>query len=152
MNNFDPYAAAEMAREAYRKTIAQFEPAALEAAIPESVRSMAEKTVAYERSKGALEAGLDAVEKTLDAAGQGATALNRKVIDIAQRNVNSGFDLAKSLAGAKTVPQAVELQSEYWRKQLKSLPAQAEELRVLSIKVAADTLDPIKAQIARGMN
>jgi phasin len=157
MNNFDPQVAAEMAREAYRKTIAQFEPAALEAAIPESVRSMAEKTVAqtrdvYERSKAALEAGLDAVEKTLDAAGQGATALNRKVIDIAQRNVNSGFDLAKSLAGAKTVPQAVELQSEYWRKQLESLPTQAEELRVLSTKVAADTLDPIKAQIARGMN
>jgi phasin len=157
MNNFDPQVAAEMAREAYRKTIAQFEPAALEAAIPESVRSMAEKTVAqtrdvYERSKAALEAGLDAVEKTLGAAGQGATALNRKVIDIAQRNVNSGFDLAKSLAGAKTVPQAVELQSEYWRKQLESLPTQAEELRVLSTKVAADTLDPIKAQIARGMN
>lgn len=157
MNTFDPQAAAEMAREAYRKTIAQFELAALEAAIPESVRSMAEKTVAqtrsvYERSKAALEAGLDAVEKTLDAASQGATALNRKVIDIAQRNVNSGFDLAKSLAGAKTVPQAVELQSEYWRKQLESLPAQAEELRVLSTKVAADTLEPIKAQVARGMN
>lgn len=92
------------------------------------------------------------MEKTLDAASQGATALNRKVIDIAQRNVNSGFDLAKSLAGAKTVPQAVELQSEYWRKQLESLPAQAEELRVLSTKVAADTLEPIKAQVARGMN
>jgi phasin len=157
MNNFDPQVAAEMAREAYRETIAQFEPAALEAAIPESVRTMAEKTVAqtrdvYERSKLALEAGLDAVEKALDAAGQGATALNRKVIDIAERNVNSGFDLAKSLAGAKTVPQAVELQSEYWRKQLESLPAQAEELRVLSTKVAADTLDPIKTQIARGMN
>jgi hypothetical protein len=100
---------------------------------------MAEKTVAqtrsvYERSKAAFETGLDAVEKTLDAASQGATALNRKVIDIAQRNVNSGFDLAKSLAGAKTVP------------------AQAEELRVLSTKVAADTLEPIKAQVARGMN
>ena len=50
------------------------------------------------------------------------------------------------------MPQAVELQSEYWRKQLESLPTQAEELRVLSTKVAADTLDPIKAQIARGMN
>src|SRR5581483_11840307 len=114
MNTFDPHAAAEMAREAYRKTIAQFEPAALEAAIPESVRTLAEKTVTetravYERSKTALDAGLDAVEKALDAAGQGATAFNRKVIDIAQRNVNSGFDLAKSLAGAKTVAQAVEL-------------------------------------------
>jgi phasin len=157
MNNFDPQAAAEMARDAYLKNIAQFEPAALEAAIPESVRKLAEKTVtetrvAYERSKTALEAGLDAVEKTLDAAGQGVTALNRKVIDIAQRNVNSGFDLAKSLAAAKTVPQAVELHQSYWRNQVATLSAQAEELRALSTKIAADTVEPVKAQLARGLN
>ncbi len=157
MNTFDPQVAAEMAREAYRKTVAQFEPAALEAAIPESVRTFAEKTVtetrnAYERSKTVLEAGLDTVEKAIDAAGQGATALNRKVIDIAQRNVNSGFDLAKSLAGAKTVAEAVELQSDYWRKRVGTLSQQAEELRALSTKVAADTAEPIKAQVARGLN
>ena len=40
MNTFDPQLAAEQAREAYRKTIAQFEPLALEAAVPESVRSL----------------------------------------------------------------------------------------------------------------
>lgn len=157
MNTFDPQAAAEMAREVYRKTIAQFEPVALEATIPESVRTLAQKTVTetrnvYERSKTALEAGLDATEKAIDAAGQGATAFNRKVIDIAQRNVNSGFDLAKSLASAKTVPQAVELQADYWRKQLGALSAQAEELAALSTKVAADTIEPIKAQVARGLN
>ena len=157
MNAFDPQAAAEMAREAYLKTIAQFEPAALEAAIPESVRTLAAKTVAetrnvYERSKSALEAGLDAVEKTFDAAGQGATALNCKVIDIAQRNVNSGFDLAKSLAAVKTVAEAVELQTGYWRKQLGVLSGQAEELRALTTKVANDTAEPIKAQVARGLN
>jgi len=157
MNTFDPQAAAEMAREAYRKTIAQFEPAALEAAIPESVRTLAEKTVTetravYERTKTALDAGLDAVEKAFDAAGQGATALNRKVIDIAQRNVNSGFDLAKSLAAAKTVPEAVELQKGYWQKQFSALSAQAEELAALSTKVAADTFEPIKARVSRGLN
>jgi phasin len=156
MNTFDPQAAAEMARDAYLKTIAQFEPAALEAAIPESVRSFAEKAVTetrnvYERSKTALEAGLDSVEKALDAATQGATALNRKVIDIAQRNVNSGFDLAKSLAGAKTLPEAVELQSGYWKNQLGTLSAQAEELHALSTKIAADAFEPIKAQVARGL-
>jgi len=157
MNTFDPQIAAERAREAYRKTIAQFEPVALEAAIPETVRSFAEKTVTqtrdvYERSKSPLKADLDAVEKTFDAASRGATALNRKVIDIAQRNVNSGFDLAKSLAGAKTVHEAVDLQTGYWRNRLGTLSAQAEELRVLSTKVAADTLEPIKAQITRGIN
>ena len=63
MNNFDPQAAADMARDAYLKTIAQFEPSALEAAVPASVRAMAEKTVTetqavYERAKTAAEAGL----------------------------------------------------------------------------------------------
>jgi phasin len=157
MNTFDPQAAAEIARNAYLKTIAQFEPANLDAAIPESVRTLAEKTVtetkaAYERSKTALDAGLSAVEKALDAAGQGTAALNRKVIDIAQRNVNSGFDLAKSLAGAKTVSQAVELQTGYCQKQLAALSKQAEELAALSTKIAADSFEPIKAQVARGLN
>lgn len=144
-----------MARDAYRKTIAQFEPLALEAAIPVSVRSLAEKTVtgtqeAYERAKTAAETGLDAIEQALGAAGQGTAAFNRKVIDMAQRNVTSGFDLAKSLAAAKSVPEIVELQAAYWRNQLGTLSAQAEELRVLSTKVAADTVESIKAQVARG--
>ena len=71
-------------------------------------------------------------------------ALNRKVIDIAQRNINSGFDLAKSLAGAKNLAQAVELQAAYWRKQLATLTAQVEEFSSLSTKVAADAAAPMK--------
>ena len=31
----------------------------------------------------------------------GAVALNRKIIDIAQRNINSSFDLAKEPCGGK---------------------------------------------------
>jgi hypothetical protein len=41
--------------------------------------------------------------------GRGATAFNRKIIDIAQRNVNSVFGLATSLAGAKKLTDIVEL-------------------------------------------
>jgi hypothetical protein len=40
-----------------------------------------------------------------------AVALNRKILDIAQRNMSSGFDLAKSLAGAKNLADFVELQT-----------------------------------------
>lgn len=56
--------------------------------------------------------------KSFGAANQGAVALNLKVIDIAERNISTGFDLAMSLAGAKNVAEAVEMQSAYWRKQL----------------------------------
>ena len=113
------------------------------------MRDLAERNIAqmretYERSKDALEGVLQSWEKSFDAAGQGAVALNRKIIDIAQRNINSSFDLAKSLAGAKNLAEAVEMQSSYWRNQLDALAAQAEEVRTLSTQVAADAAKPIK--------
>lgn len=100
------------------------------------MRDLAEKNIAqtrefYERSKDAFEAVLESWERSFGAAGQGAVALNRKVIDIAQRNINSGFDLGKSLVGAKNLAEAMELQAAHWRKQLDALTAQAEEVRKL---------------------
>jgi phasin len=153
MNTFEPKVAAEKARE----TAVQFEALTLKTLVPEGVRSIAEKTVAhtreaYEHSKDALEGGLDALERSFDAAGQGSLALNHKLIEIAQRNVNSGFSLARSLAAAKTLPDVVEVQATYWRNWLGTFTAQAEELRALSANVTADTAEPIKAHVTRGMN
>jgi hypothetical protein len=93
--SFTPQVAAEKARETYRKTAAQFEDLALNTPVSEGLRALAEKNVAqtreaYEHSKDALEAALEALERSFDALGQGATALNHKVMDIAQRNINSG--------------------------------------------------------------
>ena len=148
--------AAEKARNAYRKTVAQFEDL-VPTQLPEAMRSLAEKNIAqtrelYERSKNILEAAVESWERSLDAASQGAVVLNRKVIDIAQRNINSSFDLAKNLAGAKNFAEAMELQAAYWPKQLGALQAQAEEVRTLSTKVAADATEPIKTQMTRGMD
>ena len=86
---------------------------------------------------------------SFDAAGQGAAAFNRKIIDIARRNLNSSFDLAKSLAGAKNLADMVELQMAYWQKQFGALTAQAEEVHALSTKLTVDTAEPIKALAAR---
>jgi hypothetical protein len=84
--------------------------------------------------------------------GQGAAALNRKIIEIAQRNLNSGFDLAKSLATAKTLAEMVELRATYWRKQFSALAAQAEEVRALYTTVAAEMTGPIKAHVTRSLD
>ena len=107
-DTFNPQAAAEQARKNYRDVTTQLGQLGLDTSVPEAVRAMAEKSVAqtrefYDRSNDALDASVATFERTLDAAGQGAVAFNRKIIDIAQRNVNSGFDLAKSLAGAKNL-------------------------------------------------
>jgi len=150
-------AAAEQARKNYRDVTTQLGHLGLDTSVPEAVRDMAEKTVAktrevYDRSKDALDASIATFERTFDAAGQGAAAFNRKIIDLAQRNVNSVFDLAKSLAGAKNLTDIVELQSAYWQKQFSALTAQAEDVRALSTKVTADAAEQIKAHVARGVD
>jgi phasin len=129
----------------------------LDAALPEAARELAEKSVAqtreaYERSKSALEAALDTLARSFDSLSQGSAALNRKIIEIAHRNVSSSFELARSLATAKNIAEVVELRAIYWRKQLSSLVAQAEEVRELSAKLTADMAAPMKAHVSRSMD
>ena len=150
----NPQTAANQARAAYRAMTDQLGHLGLDTAIPEGVRALAEKTVtqtrdAYGHSLDAFDASLTTFERSFDAAGQGAAAFNRKIVNIARRNIDASFDLAGSLAGAKTLTDVVELQSAFLRKQFGVLAAQAEEIRALSTKVAADTAEPIKAQMAR---
>jgi len=152
-----PQEAAEKISETVKATAKEFESLKFDTTVPESVRALAEKTVnqtreAYERGKESLEEAIDALERSFDAAGQGATAFNRKLIDIAQRNLNSGFDLAKSLAGAKNLAEIVELQSAFIRSQFDVFASQAGEIRALSSKIAADTAEPIKDQVSRSFD
>jgi phasin len=151
----NPNDTAERWRETYYKANDRLEARPLD--IPHAARTLAEKSVdqtreAYERSKNALEAALDTMARSFDSLGQGAAALTRKIVELAHRNVNSGFDLAKSLATAKNLAEVVELRAIYWRKQLGALAAQAEEVRALSAKVTADMTAPIKAHVSRSMD
>jgi len=155
--NGNPQAAAEQVRKTYRDVTAQLGHLGLDTAVPEGVRALAEKTVAqtreaYDRSKDAFDASLTTFERSFDAAGQGAAAFNRKMVDIARRNVDTTFDLAQSLTGAKNLTDIVELQAAFWRKQFGVLTAQAEEVRALSMKVTADAAEPLKSQIAGGVD
>jgi phasin len=154
MNDTNSQTAAEEARKAPRRTPAQFEDAATETtkALREfTERNRAQTREVYERYKDAVEAALGTLEKSLVAASEGATALNRKLIDIFRRNVESSFDLAKSLAETKNLAEAMEVQTDYWRKQLDALAVQAEEIRTLSAKVTTDTTEPITAHVTRGI-
>jgi phasin len=150
----NPQAAADQARAAYRKTTDQLGKLGLDTAVPEGVRALAEKAVAqtreaYDRSWDAFDASLTTFERTFDAAGQGAAAFNRKIIDLAGRNADASFDLAASLAGAKDLADMVELQAAFWRKQLGVLTAQAEEVHAMLTKATAAAAEPIKSQIDR---
>ena len=143
-------AVAEKARGPYRKTAARFEEFAYDAHLPESMRALAEKSVAQTRELyvHSFEAVLESWERFVIAAGQSTVALNRKAIDIVRRNINTGFGLAERLAGAKNLAEAMELQTTYWRKQVGELASQAGEMRTLTTKTA-DVTAPSRAQVTR---
>ena len=98
---FNPQAAADQARNAYRNVTAQLGLLALDTAIPEAVGALAEKTVdqtreAYDRSKDALEASITTFERSFDAAGWGAAAFNRKIIERANVSALGIFTRAQT--------------------------------------------------------
>ncbi len=140
--------ASDQMRDTHRFIVDQFE-GFRDAQVPATLRDLAESNIAqtrelYERSKDTLQAVLASWQKSFGAANQGTVALNLKIMDIAERNISTGFDLAMSLAGAKNASEAMELQSAYWRKQLSRLQTQAEEVRALSTRITANVTEPIE--------
>ena len=120
--------------------------------VPASMRALAEMSVAqtralYQRSANAFDAVFESWEDCLDAVGQGAMALNRKIMDVAKRNISTGFDLATRLARVKNPVEAIELQAAYWRQQFGELMMQAEEVGTLLERVTDSVAEPIKAQV-----
>jgi hypothetical protein len=137
-------------RGARRYMVDQFEDFR-NAQVPPTLRDLAERNVSqtralYERSKDAVQSVLVSWNKSFGAANQGAVALNLKIIDMTERNISTGFDLAMNLAGAKNVAEAVEMQSAYWRKQLSQLQVQAEEVKALLSRLNANVTEPMESQ------
>jgi hypothetical protein len=118
--------------------------------IPDSMRGLAEKNIAqtrerYKRSKSALQDVLAGWEK-------GAMAFNREIMDMVDRNIDTGFDLATSFAGAKNLAEAMTSQAACWRRHFCDLNAQAEEVRKLAAKVTAEVAESIGGMVTLGMD
>jgi hypothetical protein len=119
--------AAELVRDTQRKIGAPFEQFRT-TQVQDTFRDLAERNVAqtralYEHSKNTLQAVLASWQNSFGAIGKGAVELNRRIIGIADRNINNGFDLADAIATAKNPAEIVELNVAYWRRQMGYLSA-----------------------------
>jgi hypothetical protein len=91
----------------------------------------------------------ETMQQSLSAAQKGASAVNAKLIDIAQETMNSGLEHARDLAGATNPMQIFKLQMSYWHETMESFTAQAQELRTLSSELVANSSEPIRAHLRR---
>jgi hypothetical protein len=131
----------KLAAKTLRKTDTQFGQLR-RSQVPDTLQVLAEKNLAqtrdqYERSKNTLKAVLESWQKSFGAVGDGAVALNRKIVDITERNINTGFDLATGLVRAKNLAEVVELHAAYWRKLLGGLQTPAQVGRAASSRTRA---------------
>ena len=113
--------AAERVHNTQRKMVAPLAPFP-STIVHDTFRDLSERNVTqtrelYEHSKGTLQAILESRQKTFGTAGQGAIALNRRTIDIADRNMHDTLNLAANLAGARNLTEGLKVQAAYWRKQ-----------------------------------
>ena len=84
------------------------------------------------------------MEDAYENARKGFVDLNLKAIENAQSNTDRVFAFAKQFVTAKSVSDAVELQTKFAREQFETLTSQMKDMQELATKVASESSAPVK--------
>jgi hypothetical protein len=79
------------------------------------------------------------------AAHAGAKSIGEKVLRNTEVNTEAAFEAAQAIARAKTVPEAMRLQTSFIQQQFAAAGAQSKELFELSAKVAQQTIETMSS-------
>jgi len=139
------------------KTVEQAAEKALSGAkdAQEQFRKVVEQSVAqsranYEKLKNVAETATGSLETSYQAASKGVSAINAKALEAFKAHSDATLEHLKAVMSAKTVADAIALQSAHARKQFEVFSAQAKELTTMAQKVAAEAGEPLKATFAKG--
>ncbi len=124
--------------------------AAKDARIPENIQAIAEEGVqktreAYYKMSAAAKDSAKVVEEVMLASQAGAKAIGEKILHNTAVNTEAAFDAAQAIARAKTLPEVVRLQADFFQQQFAVAGAQSKELFELSARVTQQTLETVNA-------
>ena len=122
--------------------------------VPAAFREASEKGIenareAYAKVKAAAEDATDLMEDTFETSRQGVVEFNHKAVDAAKSNADAAFSFFKDIMSAKSVAEAVELQSTFARQQFETLTAQTKDLQELATKLGTDVSAPVKDAVEK---
>jgi phasin family protein len=131
--------------------------AAKDARIPENVQAIAEDSVAktreaYTKFSAVAKDNVKVMEDVFVAAHAGAKSIGEKVLRNTEANTEAAFAAAQSIARAKTLPEAIQLQTNFVQQQLSIAGAQTKELFELSTKVAQQTFQMVNAAASKSFD
>lgn len=106
---------------------------AIDFEIPSSVREIATKSVeqsrdAYNRFVDATRQAQDIVARSTEVFATGAREINERALQYLDANVQASFEAANRLVKAKDIKEALDIQSQFARKQFETYAQQAQEL------------------------
>jgi len=128
-------AGAREAQEQFRKAVEQ---------------GIAQSRTAYDKLKVAAEEATGSIESSYSAATKGVNDLNAKAIDAIKAQSEATLEHVKAVMAAKSVSEAIQLQSAHMRAQFEAFTAQAKDMAALAQKIANDASEPLKATFAKG--
>ncbi|MHC2567726.1 phasin family protein [Rhizobium leguminosarum] len=109
-----------------------------------------------EQSKEALakyqsiaEGNQKVLKSTFETAWLAGNELALTTIAALRANTEADFSYLKALAGAKSLPDVIEVQTTFFRKRVEIGVEQAGNLRALTTKAATDLAKPIKVAIEK---
>ncbi|MEI2386323.1 phasin [Breoghania sp. JC706] len=117
--------------------------------MPAAMRELTEKGLnqsreAYEKFKSAAEEATDMIEDSYETTRQGVIEFNMRALEAAKTNTDATYDFMKSMVGAKSLSEAIELQSSFARSQFEAVSKQAKDMQELAGKFASDFSEPMK--------
>lgn len=120
----------------------------------EHVRRHAEQSVEqtkliYGKLKSAAEEASASVETSLSTMSKGVSDINLKALDALKANSDAHFAFMKALFATKSISEAITLQSEHAKTSFAVLNEQAKEIAALIQQVSSESVEPIKASLAK---
>ncbi len=119
-----------------------------------NLRSVVEKSLietrnVYAQAKSNADEAASAIESSYAAAKAGVVAINTRALEALRANVEANFEFMRSAIAVKTVADYMTLQGEFARRQFDAVTGQTKEISELARKVAVETTEPIKLQVAK---
>ena len=125
--------------------------------VPGAMRDLAEKSVSQARQAfdsfiSAARGTASKVQGSAEAARNSAQEISARGFEAAEQNVNAALDLAQKLARAKTMQEAMQLQSEFVSSQLAAIQGQAKELGSLAQSAVQQGAEQARGAMQEGVD
>jgi len=138
-------------KDTFETISATFTPAAFEKFFASSKEQMEKFSVSgfksYEEFSKFSKENLDAAVAATTIAAKGYENLGKAWMTLMQESMEQGAQTAKALLGAKTLREAVDLQTDYAKTSFDKLVAEGTKMSEIGLKVANEALEPISARV-----